>query len=230
MANSNVIYYEPNYTHSFSNGNGERVMMPPPLENYCVIADLEVAIPSRPIHGIPKHNDVSYVIRYASSMDGNNSVSFFKGKTFADVDASFLTTEPTEFGTFTDINKTNGTTTEMFGINSIDIEYNNYTVPIVTIKFTDIRGLSLFASEDLRNNKTIDGIKNCANPNIAGSFFKCFFTFPYPKFKLRVKGFYGSPVCYELTCSDFRAAFESSTGNFSATAKFVGYSFSVLND
>ena len=107
MANSNVIYYEPNYTHSFSNGNGERVMMPPPLENYCVIADLEVAIPSRPIHGIPKHNDVSYVIRYASSMDGNNSVSFFKGKTFADVDASFLTTEPTEFGTFTDINKTN---------------------------------------------------------------------------------------------------------------------------
>lgn len=230
MTNSNVIYYEPNYTHSFSNGNGERVMMPPPLENYCVIADLEVAIPSRPIHGIPKHNDVSYVIRYASSMDGNNSVSFFKGKTFADVDASFLTTEPTEFGTFTDINKTNGTTTEMFGINSIDIEYNNYTVPIVTIKFTDIRGLSLFASEDLRNNKTIDGIKNCANPNIAGSFFKCFFTFPYPKFKLRVKGFYGSPVCYELTCSDFRAAFESSTGNFSATAKFVGYSFSVLND
>ena len=230
MANSNVIYYEPNYTHSFSNGNGERVMMPPPLENYCVIADLEVAIPSRPIHGIPKHNDVSYVIRYASSMDGNNSVSFFRGKTFADVDASFLTTEPTEFGTFADINKTNGTTTEMFGINSIDIEYNNYTVPIVTIKFTDIRGLSLFASEDLRNNKTIDGIKNCANPNIAGSFFKCFFTFPYPKFKLRVKGFYGSPVCYELTCSDFRAAFESSTGNFSATAKFVGYSFSVLND
>lgn len=230
MANSNVIYYEPNYTHSFSNGNGERVMMPPPLENYCVIADLEVAIPSRPIHGTPKHNDVSYVIRYASSMDGNNSVSFFQGKTFADVDASFLTTEPTEFGTFADINKTNGTTTEMFGINSIDIEYNNYTVPIVTIKFTDIRGLSLFASEDLRNNKTIEGIKNCANPNIAGSFFKCFFTFPYPKFKLRVKGFYGSPVCYELTCSDFRAAFESSTGNFSATAKFVGYSFSVLND
>lgn len=230
MANSNVIYYEPNYTHSFSNGNGERVMMTPPLENYCVIADLEVAIPSRPIHGTPKHNDVSYVIRYASSMDGNNSVSFFRGKTFADVDASFLTTEPIEFGTFADISKTNGTTTEMFGINSIDIEYNNYTVPIVTIKFTDIRGLSLFASEDLRNNKTIEDIKNCANPNIAGSFFKCFFTFPYPKFKLRVKGFYGSPVCYELTCSDFRAAFESSTGNFSATAKFVGYSFSVLND
>lgn len=232
MANSNpnVIYYEPNYTHSFTNGNGKQVMMPPPLEDYCVIADLEVAIPSRPIHGRPKHNDVTYVIRYASSMDGNNSVSFFQGKTFADIGASFLTTEPTEFGTFSDISKTNGTTTEMFGINSIDIEYNNYTVPIVTIKFTDIRGLSLFASEDLRNNKTIDGIKNCANPNIAGSFFKCFFTFPYPKFKLRVKGFYGSPVCYELTCSDFRAAFEASTGNFSATAKFVGYSFSVLND
>ena len=230
MSNSNVLYYEPNYTQSFSNGRGNKVMMPPPLENYCIIADLEVVVPSRPILGQIKNDDVTYVIRYASSKDGNSKVSFFQGKTFADLEPTFLSTDPTEFGTFSDVNKTTGTTTEMFGINSIDIEYNTYSVPVVTIKFTDIRGISLFASEDLRNNKTIDGIKNCSNQDIAGSFFKCFFTFPFPKFKLRVKGYYGRPVCYELTCSDFRAAFESSTGNFSATAKFVGYSFSVLND
>jgi hypothetical protein len=47
---------------------------------------------------------------------------------------------------------------------------------------------------------------------------------------LFVKGFYGEPVSYELTCADFRAKFNSDTGNFSCTAKFVGYMFSFLND
>lgn len=36
-----------------------------------------------------------------------------------------------------------------------------------------------------------------------------FFTFPYPKFKLLVKGFYGKPVTFQLTCSKFTGSFNS---------------------
>jgi hypothetical protein len=96
--------------------------------------------------------------------------------------------------------------------------------------FTDIKGVSLFAPEELRHNATHKNISGVANKDIAGSFFKAFFTTPYPKFTLYVKGFYGQPVSYELMCQDFRADFEPRTGNFKAKANFVGYSFAFLND
>lgn len=235
MANSNVLYYEPNYTFQAPNPNGVNVynVVPtsPPLEDYCVVVDLEVEVPVRPLYGEVKANDTVLHVRYTSSMNGNSKVSFNQGRKYPGSDNYYLTTEPFEMGTFYDISRDDKNTAEMFGINSITIEYQSYMVPVVTIKFTDIRGLSLFGAEDLRHNVTSsDGIKYSVNSAIAGSFFKCFFTFPYPKFRIMVKGFYGNPVSYELTCSDFRANFDSTTGNFGATAKFIGYSFSVLND
>ena len=234
--NSNVLYYEPNYAYSTLN-DGEVtqeniMMMTPPLEDYCVVVDLEVEVPIRPVYGEIKEGNSVIYIRYTSAKNSDAKMSFFQGRRYAGSDSFYLTTEPNEMGTIHDISKdTQYTSSEMFGINSIDIEYNNYMVPIVTIQFTDIRGLSLFGAEDMRHNVTSsNGIDYSENSDIAGSFFKCFFTFPYPKFKITVKGFYGNPVSYELTCSDFRANFDSSTGNFGATAKFVGYSFSVFND
>ena len=105
-------------------------------------------------------------------------------------------------------------------------------VPEVTIEFVDVRGVALFAQKEYyETNKNIDNAVSSGNKvDVANTFFQCFFTFPYPKFTLMVKGFYGQPVSYELTCADFRARFDSSTGNFSCTAKFVGYHFSFLND
>ena len=103
-------------------------------------------------------------------------------------------------------------------------------VPEVTIQFIDVRGVSLFAQEEMRHCMAKNGIGGVDDTSVEGSFFKCFFTFPYPKFTLKVKGFYGEMVSYELTCSDFRAAFDSNTGNFNVTAKFIGYAFSFLND
>lgn len=235
MANSNILYYEPNYTFQAPNPNGVNasnvISMSPPMEDYCVVVDLEVEVPVRPLYGEIKANDTVIHIRYSSSMNGNSKVSFNQGRKYPGSDNYYLTTEPNEMGTFYDISRDDKNTAEMFGINSITIEYQSYMVPVVTIQFTDIRGLSLFGAEDLRHNVTSsEGIKYSVNSAIAGSFFKCFFTFPYPKFKIMVKGFYGNPVSYELTCSDFRANFDSTTGNFGATAKFIGYSFSVLND
>ena len=39
-----------------------------------------------------------------------------------------------------------------------------------------------------------------------------------------------SAVTYQLTCSDFRATFDSKTGNFGAVAKMIGYNYSLLSD
>lgn len=236
MANNNVLYYEPNETASLSlrNKDGQFgiVRQAPPMEDYCVVVDLQVEVPKRPKCASVTTGDTVLYVRYSSAKDGDARISFNKGTTFEGSQNSYMTSLPTELGTFLDIDSTraSGTNSEMFGINSIDIEYNQYMVPVVTIRFTDIRGMSLFGSEDLRHNRTVGGIDNSANAEIAGSFFKCFFTFPYPRFKIIVKGFYGQPIAYELTCSDFRASFEASTGNFGATAKFIGYTFSVLND
>lgn len=235
MPNSNILYYEPNYTNfAPSSGSVNQYNIKPfapPLEDYSVVVDLEVEVPVRPLYGEIKAGSSIIYIRYSSSVNGDSSLTFNQGRKYQGSTHYYITTEPSEMGTFNDISRTESPSTEMFGINSIDIEYNNFMVPIVTIQFTDIRGLSLFGAEDLRHNVTSqDGIAYSANNDIAGSFFKCFFSFPYPKFKIMVKGFYGNPVSYELTCSDFRASFDSSTGNFGATAKFVGYSFSVLND
>lgn len=230
MANSNVLYYEPNWTQALMTDDGEQIVeIAPPLEDYCIVVDLEVEVPSRPIEGQVKSDSSTILLRYASKKGGKGSVSFMEGK--KDGNESYLSTDAMEYGTFTDIEQISGTTTnEMFGINSINIEYNNYSVPVVTIEFTDIRGMSLFAVEEFRHNKAQNGVQFVANSDITGSFFKSFFTFPYPKFKLTVKGFYGQPVAYDLYCSDFRANFNANTGNFGATAKFIGYSFSIMND
>lgn len=121
-------------------------------------------------------------------------------------------------------------TTEMFGISSVDISYQQWMVPQVTIEFVDIRGGSLMAPTEMRNGDGFNGLRGFSEKDIASSFFQCFFTFPYPRFNITVKGFYGQPVSYEITCNDFRVKFDSTTGNFNATAKFVGYSFSFMND
>ena len=121
-------------------------------------------------------------------------------------------------------------TTEMFGISSVDIVYQNWMVPQVTIEFVDIRGGSLMQPTEMRNGNGFNGVNGFSEKDIASSFFQCFFTFPYPRFNIVVKGFYGQPVSYEITCNDFRVKFDASTGNFNATAKFVGYSFSFMND
>ena len=86
----------------------------------------------------------------------------------------------------------------LFGISSIDINYDNYYVPQVTIQFVDIRGISLFNPEEEAHNLTQDGVDGTINPDYAGSFFRSFFSFPYPIFTLKVKGFYGKPISYEL--------------------------------
>ena len=225
--NKNISWVEPNKLYNYE---GREVI--PPMENYCIAVDLEVEIMSRSKGVVTPTKTI--LVSWNSKTDGKENISFFQGTKhkYGETNSiNYLTSNPTTFGTFEEV-KSEGTN-ECFGINSIDIQYNSYMVPEVTIEFTDIRGISLFSPEELRhqevNEEGIGGMYS-NDKNIAGSFFKCFFTFPYPKFKLMVKGFYGEPTTYELTVSDFRTRFDCNTGNFNATAKFVGYAFSLLND
>lgn len=237
--NNNMVHFiEPNYTNSIintdENNKSTVTEFTNDYEDYCIAVDLEVEIKNRTIGASRDENNKVLVLSWSGKGDGKN-ISFLQGTriNFSGSDESkggvnYLTTDYADM--YYDDIRDGKNTSEMFGISSIDISYNNYFMPQVTIQFVDIRGLSLFSPEELRHSNTYENIGGFSKNDIAGSFFKCFFTFPYPKFYLKVKGFYGEPVAYELTCSDFRCTFDSSTGNFGATAQFLGYSFSLLND
>lgn len=244
-----VLYVEPNYNESVPM-QGPRGLhsyeFENPLEDYCIYVSLSVEVRGRVIRTDYVSNKKEMGLTYVSQQ-GKERVSFFQGSKYPDAahnvykkDVYSLTTDYDRHIYLEDLvkkdvnDKVSGTnaTTELFGINSIDIQYNNWMVPQVTIKFTDIRGASLFAVEEARHHMTDSAaqVDSSVDTSVEGSFFKCFFTFPYPKFTLTVKGFYGQPVAYELTVSDFRASFNSNTGNFEATATFVGYAYSFLGD
>lgn len=231
IVTNKVVYVEPNALEDFtsynSNNNG-LVNKSVDLEDMCVVVGLEVEVKGRSYDTGAKD---TIRMTWQSDISGSeNRISFLRGtkiKTKNNGEVHLLTTSYTDTY-IKDIEK-NGTC-EMFGIKSIDINYDNMMVPEVTINFIDVRGVSLFAQEEIRHRKSQGEMNGIIDNDVDGSFFKAFFTFPYPRFILYVKGFYGKMVSYELTCSDFRSAFDSNTGNFNVTARFIGYAFSFLND
>jgi len=86
---------------------------------------------------------------------------------------------------------------------------------LVTIKFIDVRGASLF---------------NTAGPNGPQSEYASFFDLPYPIFDLTIKGYYGKAVKYCLHLTKWNAKFNDKTGNFEITADFIGYTYAMLTD
>lgn len=236
--NDKVMYVEPNYTGAYYEddrfGNSTvKYELAPDLSDYCIAVDLVVECKGRTIGGKANNGDDVLTMSWTSSSKENN-ISFHKGTTLhfngKDNSDGYINALTTSYLDTYYLDIVENGTNEMFGITSIDIQYNNYFVPEVTIEFVDVKGVSLFAPEELRHSDTQDGVVGFAREDVAGSFFKSFFSFPYPKYSLMVKGFYGRPVVYELTCSDFRAKFDSNTGNFGATATFIGYAYSLLTD
>lgn len=236
-----VTYVEPNIdsvgTYDISSGSRKyRYQKSPDLSDFCIAVDLEVEVKGRTFNGKSNSNSQVYKLSWQNSEGGDGHINFFNGsRVYIDNSKSqWVNTLTTNYTNtfYDDLKNTETSTNEMFGIKGIDIQYNNFMVPEVSIEFCDVRGASLFALEEFRHCVTSSksNIEGIADNSIQGSFFKCFFTFPYPKFTLRVKGFYGQMVSYELTCSDFRAKFDSQTGNFNVNTTFVGYAFSFLED
>lgn len=240
MANisSNVIYVEPNYATSYSNGyrsydadGNEEVIdgltlyeMAPPLEDYCVAFQLAVQVSTNTTKSSTTNGNTEIILR-CTDANGKMSVSLLQGTRFPIGDGeniSYLTTAALE--TSLQYVKEESST-EMFGVKSIDISYNAYMTPEVTIKFVDIRAASLFSQEEMAHEHN-----GLMSSNLAASFFHCFFVMPYPLFGLTVKGFYGEAVSYELMLQSFNFKLDPSTGNYEAEAKFIGYTWSILSD
>ncbi len=222
-----ILYIEPNDVYGHVNG----VPMTPDYSDYCVSVNLIAEVVSRQKQS-GKDSTKTYCITWTQPPklgdDGqpvvaNNWISFLKGedaKVFGGPkDESFLTTYYTDIN-FDDIVKKN--IVEGLGIESVQVSFESYYTPTIVIKFVDVRGSSLFGREEVAHNNNED--------LSSSSVFGVFFTVPYPKFKLQIKGFYGRAVTYQLTCSDFKASFNSQTGNFEAVATFIGYSYSLLTD
>lgn len=216
MANK-VVYIDPNQIIKTVKGVNNKLqygIMNPP-EDLSISVDLEVTTVSRYSYGSIKNDDSSrtFTMSWMSSQNGALTSSFFQGKKIGGINVL------TDF--YADISyqtSQTGENIEGVGISSIDIDFDAWYLPQIAIKFVDVRGTALFTPADVKPK------------SLASEFFKCFFTFPYPIFKIQIKGFYGDAVTYDLNLIDFKAEFNSRTGNFEFNTKFIGYTYAFLSD
>ena len=244
-AHSTVTYVEPNIIEQDwqardASGNTmddfERVPNP---EDYCIAMNIEVEVSSRDSQGSIKDGNKEVLILQWSNSD-KSTVSFMSGTKIGNYEYDGLNRKlgnVTGYQSLTTYyadmyvgDLIHYGTTEMIGIKSVNIEYAKSCVPIITVQFTDVRGLSLFQPTELSRDNTYNGIKGLNKDNVAQSFFQCFFKMPLPKFTFYIKGFYGNPVAYVCMCDKFDTNFNSDTGDFDVTARFIGYSYSFMTD
>ena len=220
---NNVYYVDPSDAFVQMDGDNKHYVTPD-TEDMCIAVDLEVECPKRynRTNGLSK-----FILQWATSGGENTN---FLGGTALDGEGTntklrYLTSDGNEY-VYGD-----NQTQEMFGIKSIHIDYSTFFVPNITIEFSDVRGASLFTIEEANHQSCTNGIKHSLNSvDVTRSFFECFFRFPYPKFRLKVKGLYGKPASYELTVAKCNHSLDATTGNYNVTATFIGYTYSLLND
>jgi len=170
------------------------------LEDLNISVELEVLVRGDdPIiyskNNINATNPTSNEVTRISFIDGSGN------------EEKYLTTHYTELNTkFNRDNKDLGT----LGIETIDISFNTSYVPIVKIKFKDIRGQLFELGEE--------------------SPYSFLFKMPYPIFYLTVKGYYGKPVQYALHMTKFNGNLDNETGSFIITCDFIGYTYAFLSD
>ena len=217
---SRILYVEPNDVYEKING----IPITPDYTDLCVSFNLTVeTVPrtgyiSGENNAEGKEGTVTYHMYWTSynNKPEDNNVSFIKGDDY--MGTSYLTTYYTDIN-FNDFSKRN--VVEGLGVESITVSFESYYVPTIKMRFIDVRGASFFGREEASHMD--DKITQ-------DSIWGCFFTFPYPKFSLQIKGFYGHPITYQLTCSDFRANFNSNTGNFEIDVTFIGYDYGLMAD
>lgn len=224
-----ICYVDPNDIRgSIKNEKNELVPVTPDYTDMCIWCKLIVEHSSRLKNqgGGASVDDADTMISYDFTVKGNN-VSFMQGKDAEQY--NFLTTDYTNID-FEEVRRRN--IIEGLQIESINIAFTNYQTPQVTIKFIDIRGGGFFGREEATHNEygKLSNLELDKDNNVFDNFFSCFVSFPYPRFKLQVKGFYGKPVTFQLTCTSFNGRFNSQTGNFEITVQFIGYEYGVLGD
>ena len=214
--NPNKIY---NSNVKSQNGNSSNTIEKQlPLEDLCISMDLIIEVISSRTGETEEYS--------ATFITNKSKQSSLQGSTFKHVNnnKNQITNSLTDFYTHISYeNNETGKLIEGLGITDVKIDFNSWYVPIITVNFIDIRGTSLFAVNEIQSTGS----------NISNKYqnvYKSFFTFPYPLFKLRVKGLLGRPVTYTLHMTDWKGEFDSTDGNFLITASFVGYTYAMLSD
>lgn len=223
VENNRICYVDPN------NIRGDGTPLTPDYTNFSIWCNLIVERSSRlknTLSGVDDNQVFVASFDMTRANNGTEYVSFMQGKD-AEI-YNFLTTDYTNID-FKEVKKRN--IIEGLQISSINISFTNYQTPQVTIKFVDIRGGGFFGREEATHSE-YGSLKNLESDNnkMFDNFFGCFVTFPYPRFRLQVKGFYGRDVTYQLTCTSFNGNFNSQTGNFEIVVQFIGYEYGILGD
>ena len=210
-----LLYIEPtNIGNDKRIGLGEEISFP--YEDYCMSVDLTIRIVDRYScgWGVQTGDIKEYV--YSSS---DESISFLGGSKVGNLEGGYLTTN------FTDISMTSpgNNTSECLGIESINITYDSWMHPLVTVKFVDVRGASVMQPSEA-------GYYNKADLGNSKHLYRALFTMPYPMFILKVKGYYGKGATFKLAPHKTDFEFDSETGNFNITVAFIGYMYGVYAD
>ena len=222
---SSVNYVEPNivFDRKITNNsefNFEKIINP---EDYCIALKITVERYDRKVS--TSSNFITLSWNSSGDKKETSKVNFMSGTLMTDT-ANNNNTIPYMTTKYADMYVTDLVdygTSEMLGIKSVNIEFESAVVPVITVQFSDVRGMSLFTPAEMSKDSSYVN-------DVEQSFFQAFFELPYPKFNITVKGFYGNPVSYEVTCDKFDTNFNSETGNFDVTARFIGYRYSFLSD
>ena len=218
-----ICYVEPNDVFDSIDG----IPVTPPYEDFSIAFDLIVKVASRfrsnEVRGnsgqVDDKGNYQWIISWTSApKQGTPSwVTFMSGNDVGNGTNSLTTS-------YTDISFDHyfeGEEIEGLGVEQVNVSFESWYTPTVSIKFVDTRGSAFFGREEaIHYNDKLT----------ADNVFGCFATIPYPEFKLQIKGFLGKPVTYQLACSNFKAELNSQTGNFEFTVSFIGYSYALLTD
>lgn len=225
-----ISYVDPNNIASYNAKNekfNDNVYWNP--EDLFVSVDIQVVIPDRDNCGrVDYANPKTFFLKPKQSFFSGTALG--KDEKGNDKD-HYLTTSFTDIS-FSEVEGNKAGNSETLCVDSIDIGFDSHFFPQVTIKFVDVRGASLMMPEEqnyLESEKerlTKGEYKKTGYKNL----FKSLFHFPYPVFYLTVKGFYGTRETFMLSVEDFKSSFNSSTGNFDVTVKFIGNMYGIYSD
>lgn len=214
-----LVYIEPNDVASLSgsyinktDGNLDNVSWQ--TEDLTYSVDLQVAVPDINDCGLVDYNDKYFNF----SINGGNKI---KGN-------RYLTDEYVNVS-YAQLCSDGKNNRENLGMNSINIDFNHYFFPEVTVTFTDVRGSGLMMPAEEEYRQSLD-LKENGREKTFENLYSALFHFPYPKFYLTVKGFYGTRVTFELAVNDFKTEFNAASGGFNITLKFIGYLYGLYTD
>ena len=199
---NNLIYVDPNSV--ISNGVIQKREVDP--ENLVMYVNLEAElVPRTTLIATDNTNTLVSIAKGTLNMMHNNGKDFDTSWTEAFLNISENKLKKGEYTQYDNSGQS-------FGMKSIDIKILGANfVPNITIKFTDVRGKTLFESPE-------------------NSPYNAFFHLPWPVFYLTIKGYYGKAIRYRLSMVKFNSSLNSDTGDFEIETVFVGSVYAYLSD